>query len=202
MCRFGVWEDSTEGGLREPTGRAPTSTCWVGVDTGRHGTTEVRSLWRVNPGAKRRFPHGARGGQHRLGQVTRASEALGCQGACLNGKLQLGELAYAQLPPKFGGGVGRLCRWLYGMSTARSALADVCAPRLATIGFQRGLAAPMVFWHPVSGSRLVVWGVRETTLPSSVQAGTSASWSRTCRRGTMSRSGASPASRAAARSPS
>ncbi len=56
---------------------------------------------------------GAIGGDHTKGAVKLM--LLDVNKAQLNGVLQDGEYAYAQLPPEAGGGVARLHRGLYGM---------------------------------------------------------------------------------------
>ena len=79
--------------------------------------------------------------------------------AHLNGKLKEDEVAYVELPPEAGGGVGRLKRWLYGMRNAASAWERDFAEKLVEeAGFVRGRAAPATFVQPTAGVRLVVWG--------------------------------------------
>ena len=79
--------------------------------------------------------------------------------AHLNGKLKDDEFAYVQLPEEAGGGVGRLRRWLYGMRPAAQAWEkDFAAKLVQEAGFIKGRASSSVFYHPVTGVRLVVWG--------------------------------------------
>lgn len=139
------------------------STRWVDIDRGRNGATEVRSR-RVARDRKTKDSSEFEAfaamppleAKRALLRMAHATGSIG--GAHLTGKLAQDELAFARLQPEAEGGVGRLRRWLYGMRAAASAWEDDDAANLASTGFRCGLAAPAVFWHPVSALRLIVWG--------------------------------------------
>ena len=68
--------------------------------------------------------------------------------------------AYVTLPSEFDakGKCGKLERWLYGMRPAAAGWEDDYAEKLEAVGFERGVAAPTVFYHRKKGIRVVVHG--------------------------------------------
>ena len=56
------------------------------------------------------------------------------------------------------GQCGRLRRWLYGMRQAASALERGYSEKLVAMGFEKGIAAPTVFFWKSKGVRCVVHG--------------------------------------------
>ena len=56
------------------------------------------------------------------------------------------------------GQCGRLRRWLYGMRQAASAWERDYSEQLVAMGFEKGIAAPTVFFWKSKGVRCVVHG--------------------------------------------
>ena len=68
---------------------------------------------------------------------------------------------YIELPDEVGAGedkVGKLRRWLYGFRPAAAAWENHYAAKLEEVGFKRGLATPVSFYHPKKDVNLVVHG--------------------------------------------
>jgi len=80
--------------------------------------------------------------------------------AHLNGFVGEDEFAYIELPWRATkeGQCGRLRRWLYGMRQAASAWERDYSEKLVAMGFEKGIAAPTVFFWKSKGIRCVVHG--------------------------------------------
>ena len=71
------------------------------------------------------------------------------------------EDVYVELPEEAGEGpdkVGKLRRWLYGFRPAAAAWENHYAEKLQSVGFRRGLATPVSFYHKEKDLSLVVHG--------------------------------------------
>ena len=80
--------------------------------------------------------------------------------AHLNGKVDSDQFIVIELPREVGGDkrYGRLRRWLYGMRGAASAWERDFSMRFQEVGFEKGKAAPTVFWHREKDVSCVVHG--------------------------------------------
>ena len=74
------------------------------------------------------------------------------------------EEEWVELPEEFWqwGRCARLRRWLYGMRPAAAGWEDDYTRRLESVGFKRGMAAPMVFYNAETEVRVVVHGAGRT----------------------------------------
>ena len=78
----------------------------------------------------------------------------------MNGFVGEDEFAYIELPwgATKEGQCGRLRRWLYGMRQAASAWERDYSEKLVAMGFEKGIAAPTVFfWKSKWGSMRGTW---------------------------------------------
>jgi hypothetical protein len=181
METIDMWEKSSYEECYLRTGRGPVSTRWVDVDKGREGDPDIRCRlvardFKVRGDGRELEVYASMPPLEAKRLIFRMAVVKGCVGgddhrgrvklmfvdvrkAHLNGKLRDDEFAYIQLPSEAGGGVGRLKRWLYGMRPAAKAWENDYSEKLmGEAGFLRGKGSPSVYFNPVSGVRLVVWG--------------------------------------------
>jgi len=180
MQKIRVWEPSTAEECIRRTGKRPITTRWVDVDKGRDGEVCVRSrlvardfklkndelsldvfaatppLDAVRLVLRMAMVDGIFENIERRGKVKLMF--IDVKKAHLNGVVDDDQYVYVQLPEEAGGGVARLRRWLYGTRPAGAAWEEDYSGRLVAAGFRRGRAASTVFFNPVSGLRVVVWG--------------------------------------------
>jgi hypothetical protein len=180
MRKIKLYEKAPVTEAWEMTGKAPTSVKWVDLDKGNDEEPDVRcrlvgrdfkpkgekdreDLFAAMPPLEckeilfRKAVQMPRRGGKKMKLLF-----IDVKKAHLNVFLEEGEHAYIELPEEDAeiGMCGRLRRWLYGMRPAASAWEKDYTVNLESIGFQRGLAAPTVFFNPATSTRCVVhWDI-------------------------------------------
>ena len=177
MQKRGMWSVKDVGECWERTGKKPTSVKWVDTDKGTvtdplvrcrlvardfkgKGEKDREDLFAATPPLELKRVLLSRA-------VTRRKKAgkprklmfIDARKAHLNPECT--EDVYIELPDEAGAGpgkCGKLNYWLYGFRPAAQAWEEHYAEKLESVGFERGKASPVVFYHRAKDVACVVHG--------------------------------------------
>jgi hypothetical protein len=176
MVKRKIWTEVPMSACWEKSGKAPVSVRWVDVNKGTQEDPEIRcrlvardfkgkhdkdreDLFAATPPLEAKRALFSRAATTRRRQRCRKLLFIDARKAHLNPKCT--EDVFVALPDEAGvpsGVCGKLNFWLYGFRPAASAWEKHYSELLEGVGFERGKASPVVFYHPQWDIACVVHG--------------------------------------------